>query len=220
MIRLLLALTFWKTIEHPSNAQFSSPNSTLYEYVPITNPHACSLLLYTHLIKQTCLPLDILFANKQPTRTTNHDNLQRNNQQTTYCPCCRQLPIQKIRVLPLPTDLLEEAGRLRDNDNDDMSITDEVTSLACGSASSSNSIALFNGANKRAFASTKKASVNRSYRTGRWSSDEMAYVDRLIRSFDAGLLPLPHGIKLNEFLCDLLSCRTSRLTKKLKVSTR
>ncbi|KAL7484055.1 hypothetical protein ACHAW6_009765, partial [Cyclotella cf. meneghiniana] len=61
-----------------------------------------------------------------------------------------------------------------------------------------------------------KSCMSRTCRTGRWSSEESTLVDKLIKSFDSGLLPLPHGIKLNDFLCDLLSCRTSRLTKKLK----
>ena len=140
---------------------------------------------------------------------TNYANV---NQQA-FCPCCRQSPIIQIRVLPLPMAVLEESARLREKDNETLSIhNSELASLACGSQA--NSIALFNGTNKRALAS--KSSMSRSYRTGRWSSEESVYTDKLIKSFDAGLLPLPHGIKLNDFLCELLSCRTSRLTKKLK----
>mmetsp|Transcript_25374 Transcript_25374/g.37977 ORF Transcript_25374/g.37977 Transcript_25374/m.37977 type:complete len:104 (+) Transcript_25374:300-611(+) len=44
----------------------------------------------------------------------------------------------------------------------------------------------------------------------------MAYIDHLISAFDQGMLPLPNGIKLNEFLSDLLLCKSSRLTKKMK----
>lgn len=153
---------------------------------------------------QTCLPLNILFV-KQPIKT-NYANQQ------TFCPCCHRSTILQIRVLPLPMAVIEEAARLRDKDNEILSIhNSEASSLACSPA---NSIALFNGTNKRPFAA--KSSISRSFRTGRWSSDESAFTDKLIKAFDAGLLPLPHGIKLNDFLCDLLSCRTSRLTKKLK----
>ncbi|KAI2495059.1 hypothetical protein MHU86_19454 [Fragilaria crotonensis] len=53
-------------------------------------------------------------------------------------------------------------------------------------------------------------------RTGRWSTEEIAYVDQLVAGFDKGVLPLPHGIKLNEFLGDMLLCKSSRLTKKMK----
>ena len=53
-------------------------------------------------------------------------------------------------------------------------------------------------------------------RTGRWSTDEVAFVDQVALAFDQGSLPLPHGVKLNEFLGDMLLCKSSRLTKKMK----
>lgn len=45
------------------------------------------------------------------------------------------------------------------------------------------------------------------FRTGRWSSSETFFVETLIQCFDNATLPLPHGIKLNEFLKDLLMCK-------------
>ena len=53
-------------------------------------------------------------------------------------------------------------------------------------------------------------------RTGRWTQEEIAYVDELIKTFDAGTLPLMDGMKLNDFLAGLLQCKQSRLTKKMK----
>ena len=53
-------------------------------------------------------------------------------------------------------------------------------------------------------------------RTGRWTHEESALVDFLVTTFDQGSLPLPFGIKLNEFLGDMLLCKSSRLTKKMK----
>lgn len=53
-------------------------------------------------------------------------------------------------------------------------------------------------------------------RTGRWSTDEVAFVDQVALAFDQGSLPVPHGVKLNEFLGDMLLCKSSRLTKKMK----
>lgn len=53
------------------------------------------------------------------------------------------------------------------------------------------------------------------FRTGRWNSAETDYVDFLTSQFDRSVLNLPHGIKLNEFLRDMLMCKSSRLTKKL-----
>jgi hypothetical protein len=50
-------------------------------------------------------------------------------------------------------------------------------------------------------------------RTGRWTVEETAYCDKL---FEAGLLPIPDGIKLNDFLSGMLKSKHSRLTKKMK----
>ena len=63
---------------------------------------------------------------------------------------------------------------------------------------------------------TRTSSEHVNHRTGRWSNEEVAFVDALVLAFDLGTLPLPHGIKLNEFLGDMLLCKSSRLTKKMK----
>ena len=53
-------------------------------------------------------------------------------------------------------------------------------------------------------------------RTGRWTTEEMAYCDRLVEKFQAGQLPLLDGTKLNDFLAGMLKSKQSRLTKKMK----
>jgi hypothetical protein len=53
-------------------------------------------------------------------------------------------------------------------------------------------------------------------RTGRWTTEEMAYCDKLIHKFGSGELPLGNGVKLNEFLGNMLKSKQSRLTKKMK----
>jgi hypothetical protein len=53
-------------------------------------------------------------------------------------------------------------------------------------------------------------------RTGRWTPEEMAYCDMLISKFHAGELPLVDGLKLNDFLSNMLKSKQSRLTKKMK----
>ena len=53
-------------------------------------------------------------------------------------------------------------------------------------------------------------------RTGRWTDEETALADYLIEAFDGGKLLVEHGLKLNEFLADILLCKSSRLTKKMK----
>jgi hypothetical protein len=53
-------------------------------------------------------------------------------------------------------------------------------------------------------------------RTGRWTTEETAYCDKLIAKFESGELPVTNGIKLNEFLGNMLKSKQSRLTKKMK----
>jgi len=53
-------------------------------------------------------------------------------------------------------------------------------------------------------------------RVGRWTTEEIAFCDRLIAAFRAGELPLSTGTKLNDFLSRMLKSKYSRLTKKMK----
>ncbi len=55
-----------------------------------------------------------------------------------------------------------------------------------------------------------------SDRTGRWTSEEVAYVDALTDAFDCGMLLLMNGTRLHDFLTNFLRCKLSRLTKKFK----
>lgn len=53
-------------------------------------------------------------------------------------------------------------------------------------------------------------------RTGRWTDEELAFRDSLITHFLEGSLPLSNGLKLNDFLSNILKSKQSRLTKKMK----
>jgi hypothetical protein len=59
-------------------------------------------------------------------------------------------------------------------------------------------------------------STTSELRTGRWTDEETEYCDALIVLFELGKLPIPDGIKLNEFLANMLKSKQSRLTKKMK----
>lgn len=61
-----------------------------------------------------------------------------------------------------------------------------------------------------------KAAYVSERRTGRWTTEEMVYCDKLIAKFETGELPVSNGIKLNEFLGNMLKSKQSRLTKKMK----
>eukprot|EP00934_Nitzschia_sp_Nitz4_P001013 Nitzschia sp. Nitz4//scaffold42_size132992//103797//106004//NITZ4_003416-RA/size132992-processed-gene-0.19-mRNA-1//1//CDS//3329551769//1013//frame0 len=53
-------------------------------------------------------------------------------------------------------------------------------------------------------------------RTGRWTTEETLYCDKLIECFQQGELPVSEGVKLNDFLANMLKSKQSRLTKKMK----
>lgn len=53
-------------------------------------------------------------------------------------------------------------------------------------------------------------------RTGRWTTEETLYCDKLIDKYEKGELPVSEGIKLNDFLANMLKSKQSRLTKKMK----
>jgi hypothetical protein len=53
-------------------------------------------------------------------------------------------------------------------------------------------------------------------RTGRWTTEETLYCDKLIEKFQQGELPVAEGMKLNDFLATMLKSKQSRLTKKMK----
>ena len=51
-------------------------------------------------------------------------------------------------------------------------------------------------------------------RRGKWTNEEQAYADRLIRDFEAGLLPLENGATLRAYLSKKLNCDPMRISKK------
>ena len=53
-------------------------------------------------------------------------------------------------------------------------------------------------------------------RNGRWTKEEVDYVDYLMKLFTDGALPLPDGITLNDFLRSIFLCKSTRLRKKIK----
>ena len=64
-------------------------------------------------------------------------------------------------------------------------------------------------------AAVKRPRPNREgVRRGKWTMEEQAYAHRLIRDFEAGLLPLENGATLRAFLSKKLNCDPMRISKK------
>ena len=58
--------------------------------------------------------------------------------------------------------------------------------------------------------------INSENRTGRWTTEEIVFCDKITSLFKDGKLPLKTGTKLNDFLASMLKSKPSRLTKKMK----
>eukprot|EP00616_Rhizochromulina_sp_CCMP1243_P009266 CAMPEP_0118970552 /NCGR_PEP_ID=MMETSP1173-20130426/7423_1 /TAXON_ID=1034831 /ORGANISM="Rhizochromulina marina cf, Strain CCMP1243" /LENGTH=411 /DNA_ID=CAMNT_0006919927 /DNA_START=301 /DNA_END=1536 /DNA_ORIENTATION=+ len=61
----------------------------------------------------------------------------------------------------------------------------------------------------------KRLRVSREgVRRGKWTTEEQTYADRLIRDFEAGILPLENGATLRAYLSKKLNCDPMRISKK------
>jgi hypothetical protein len=140
-----------------------------------------------------------------------------NKNQNTPCPICLSGTVNGIYMAPLDFDDIDQAVALKE--------TSECTTLSSSSGGrkhgrdddleiEAQSTYLLMSKNQSAGCSNILS--HERQRTGRWTPEETAFVDFLVTAFDKGSIPLPHGVKLNEFLGDVLLCKSSRLTKKMK----
>ena len=203
-------------------------------------------LSHTHRTTQRCLPLSILsdYSAYLPHRVANKPfPLTINQQKCCLCQLANSFDgpsqIASIELLPLSFTDLEQAGELRHEEQlreaaDRSSIqarncTGSAFSQPTEESAELRSLAVltpFLGLSHLPIDGSSRSRDNPNLsslrpidyrkRTGRWTSAETAYVDFLVSCFEMGLLPLPQGIKLNEFLSDVLMCKPSRLTKKMK----
>jgi len=119
------------------------------------------------------------------------------------CPFCQSAPISGIELFPMTLHWLDQAVECKkkqaalDKQDDAFAVAQAETSYLLLSHPSS----------------TSKSDCQR---TGRWTDEETELVDFLVQAFDHGSLPMPVGVRLNDFLCSVLLCKASRLTKKMK----
>ncbi len=138
------------------------------------------------------------------------------------CQICQGGLVEGISIIPLVFDDLERSTELRRNGvgNDSSNNCPPGSTRKNSNGSESPEVYAESSylllTNNRSSFLPSGFSEHEQQRTGRWTDEEIAYVDYLVCAFDQGALPLPHGIKLNEFLGDMLICKSSRLTKKMK----
>ena len=140
------------------------------------------------------------------------------------CPVCRSGAIEGVHLFGMPFDALERAIELRKQcAQAAVKASANVKDPKKRARESSGDDAVFQQIQAESSSlllshtrSGAGSNDSQNHRTGRWSAEEVAFVDQLVAAFDQGSLPLPHGVKLNEFLGDMLLCKSSRLTKKMK----
>lgn len=126
--------------------------------------------------------------------------------QLAHCPGCEK-PCRGIYIIPMSFTELDEARK-----------TAAAVSIS-GKREKKRKTATIARLNPEMSASGAKEESgigSDDLRTGRWTSDEMAYCDKLIEKFETGELPVSDGVKLNDFLSTMLKSKQSRLTKKMK----
>ena len=139
------------------------------------------------------------------------------------CPACQMSPVSCLQVLPLDIAVLDRIVSMRKALSREMGSNgkaprdrgdggEDPIDLELAEAQAEASYLLLSHGNSTA----ALCSDNEYQRTGRWTDDEMAFTNFLVQAFDNGELPLESGLKLNEFLSDVLLCKSSRLTKKMK----
>eukprot|EP00980_Cylindrotheca_fusiformis_P014877 scaffold4061_cov108-Cylindrotheca_fusiformis.AAC.5 len=122
-------------------------------------------------------------------------------------------PNNGICLHPLPLSDLEEAVRVRTSDAEKQSNNGKKRRYDDEDLEVEAQYVVYSQGRNTISASL--ADTDNS-RTGRWTAAEVAYADHLTQAFDEGQLPLPNGTRLSTFLGDLLLCKASRLTKKMK----
>lgn len=122
----------------------------------------------------------------------------------TTCPCCGQ-SARRMYLIAMSFDELDEAQRVAAS-----------TSVVVNKRGQKRKSATIARLNPQASNSSVDESGGDDLRTGRWTTEEMAYCDMLVDKFESGQLPLVDGTKLNDFLSSMLKSKQSRLTKKMK----
>jgi hypothetical protein len=119
------------------------------------------------------------------------------------CPICGKAA-KSLRIMPMAFDEIDNAQR----EAAGTAPTDKR-----GKKRKNATIARLNSA---VVSAEDAISVESGLRSGRWTEEETDYCDKLIELFERGQLPMPDGIKLNDFLSNMLKSKQSRLTKKMK----
>jgi len=161
-----------------------------------------------------CLPPSVIRSAVRSNSKANDKKEQQDSCQDFSCPFCHD-EVTGIYLFPLPFDKLEKAINLKKKSSTHQSSNATSGSKRKHDSANADEIA-FSVYSKWRTGTRGMLADNDQHRTGRWTDAEMAFVDHIVTAFDEGLLSVAEGVKLNTLLCDLLQCKSSRLTKKMK----
>lgn len=128
------------------------------------------------------------------------------------------MQISGLSLYPMTFNEIDEATKESEtNQLDKRSRKRKNSVLSMDDASSSGDSSKQDMKNrKRSFDDMRDCNDSSGCRTGRWTTEEIDFCDKLIALFKDGKLPLVQGTKLNDFLASMLKSKQSRLTKKMK----
>jgi hypothetical protein len=131
---------------------------------------------------------------------------------SVLCPGCQTVPVNGFQLFPLSTELLDSATKIRKAKISGICCNDRLLNPNTQKPFTIDNTAASQGGER--MHSTSRAEM--SHRMGHWTEDETKFVNFLVHAFENGCLPLANGVRLHEFLCSMLLCKTSRLTKKMR----
>lgn len=142
---------------------------------------------------------------------------------TVPCPGCHSVCVSKYTLLSLSTTFLDEALQKRKAEIVKPEAASSTTTKTNWHSEMTSSTPEIQAENHyllvlRGHSSSVTGGDTSHQRTGRWTQAEVALTDFLVQLFDDGRLPMEQGIKLSDFLADILLCKSSRLSKKMKNS--
>ena len=166
---------------------------------------------------QRCIPVDSIIAEEELARHVRRAV----NPGERLCPACKMTPVSSFRLLPMSMQALDQAVALRKKAAAERQAKqaadgkDDGVKFKFAEAQAEASYLLLSHGGATSVGGTMSAD-NDYQRTGRWTDDEVVYTDFLVEAFDSGRIPIEHGMKLSDFLAEVLLCKGSRLTKKMK----
>lgn len=170
-----------------------------------------------------CIPLDLLGSRGDESEQNEIPSLSK------VCPCCNT-PLSRIEILEMSSEMIDRVVEIHrqtangtilrktDTTTSDNSRSHQDQQIPVGTVLPELKYLILSSSYNpmEEFLHSSLMSEADFHRLGRWTKEEVEFVDFICTAFEEGQLPIPNGVSLKEFLCHILLCKGSRLTKRLK----